>query len=75
MWSRNPFRLRRLIEVRNELLEVLDQELLMETDDEMYQAIEKARTAVFEAVTERATPESADNRHASGHHARGGSRL
>lgn len=47
-----------LIEVRNELLEVLDQELLMETDDEMYQAIEKARTAVFEAVTERANAQS-----------------
>ena len=47
-----------LIEVRNELLEVLDQELLMETDDEMYQAIEKARTAVFEAVTEGANAQS-----------------
>ena len=47
-----------LIEVRNELLEVLDQELLMETDDEMYQAIERARTAVFEAVTERANAQS-----------------
>jgi hypothetical protein len=47
-----------LIEVRNELLDVLDQELLMEVDDEMYQAIEQARTAVFEAVTERANAQS-----------------
>lgn len=47
-----------LIEVRNELLEVLDQELLMETDDEMYQAIEAARTAVFEAITDRADTQS-----------------
>lgn len=47
-----------LIEVRNELLDVLDQELLMEADDEMYQAIEQARTAVFEAVTERANAQS-----------------
>lgn len=47
-----------LIEVRDQLLDVLDQELLMETDDEMYQAIEKARTAVFEAVTERANAQS-----------------
>lgn len=47
-----------LIDVRDQLLDVLDQELLMETDDEMYQAIEKARTAVFEAITERANAQN-----------------
>lgn len=47
-----------LIEVRDQLLDVLDQELLMETDDETYQAIEAARTAVFEAITERADTQS-----------------
>lgn len=47
-----------LIEVRDALLEALDQELLLETDDETYQVLEEARVAIFEALTERADTKS-----------------
>lgn len=47
-----------LIEVRDIMLQVLDEELFMESDDVVYQAIESARTAIFEAVTERADTQS-----------------
>ena len=40
-------------DVGNSILESLDAEMLLETDDETYQAIENARTAVFEALSER----------------------
>ena len=42
-----------------QMLEALDEELLLETDDEMYQVLEDARTAIFEALTERANEKSA----------------
>lgn len=44
--------------VCNSMLETLDAEMLLETDDEMYQAIEAARTAIFEALSERADEKS-----------------
>ncbi len=47
-----------LIEVRDAMMQALDAELFLETDDVVYQAIEEARTAVFEAVTERANTQS-----------------
>lgn len=40
-------------DVGNSILESLDAEMLLETDDETYQAIEDARTAVFEVLSER----------------------
>lgn len=43
-----------LIEVRQELLEAIDAELLMTTNDDSYLALEKARVAVFEVLTEKA---------------------
>ena len=47
-----------LIEVRDAMMQALDAELFFETDDVVYQAIEEARTAVFEVVTERADTQS-----------------
>jgi prophage DNA circulation protein len=43
-----------IVQLRQDLLEVIDEELLMTTSDETYLALEKARVAVFEALTERA---------------------
>ena len=43
-----------LVLLRQGLLEVIDAELLMTTSDETYLALEKARVAVFEALTDRA---------------------
>lgn len=47
-----------LTEISSDLLETLDAELLLETDDAMYQVIEEARTAVFSALSERADEKS-----------------
>lgn len=43
-----------MIEVRNELLSCIDDEMLKTTDDAVYQALEAARAAVWEDMTERA---------------------
>ena len=43
-----------LITLRQEVLDAIDAELLMTTSDESYLALEKARVAVFEVLTERA---------------------
>lgn len=43
-----------LVLLRQGLLEVIDAELLMTTSDETYLALEKARVAVFDALTDRA---------------------
>lgn len=47
-----------LTETRTALTDALDEELLLETDDDMYSVIEAARVAIFEALTERADSES-----------------
>lgn len=43
-----------IVQLRQDLLDVLDEELLMTTSDESYLTLEKARVAVFETLTERA---------------------
>lgn len=43
-----------LVQLRQDILEVIDEELLMTTSDVSYLALEKARVAVFEALTDRA---------------------
>lgn len=43
-----------IVQLRQDLLDVLDEELLMTTSDESYLTLEKARVAVFEMLTERA---------------------
>lgn len=43
-----------IVQLRQEVLDAIDAELLMTTSDESYLALEKARVAVFEVLTERA---------------------
>ncbi|MDO5531427.1 DNA circularization protein [Sutterella sp.] len=43
-----------LIELREDLLDALNAEMLIETDDEVYQLLDEARVAIFEAITARA---------------------
>lgn len=47
-----------LMDVRDALMDVLETEMLRETDDVVYAALVSARTAVFEVLTERAEGES-----------------
>ena len=47
-----------LVAVRDAVMEVLEAEMLRETDDVVYAALVTARTAVFEVLTERAESES-----------------
>lgn len=47
-----------LVAVRDAVMEVLEAEMLRETDDVVYTALVTARTAVFEVLTERAESES-----------------
>lgn len=42
------------VELRDELCQVLDDELLMEESDEMYQTLDEARTAIFDVLTHKA---------------------
>lgn len=43
-----------IVELRDELCQVLDDELLMEENDEMYQVLDEARTAIFDMLTHKA---------------------
>ncbi len=43
-----------IVELRDELCQVLDDELLMEENDEMYQVLDEARTAIFDVLTHKA---------------------
>lgn len=43
-----------IVELRDELCQVLDDELLMEESDEMYQTLDEARTAIFDVLTHKA---------------------
>ena len=43
-----------IVELRDELCQVLDDELLMEESDEMYQVLDEARTAIFDVLTHKA---------------------
>lgn len=43
-----------IVELRDELCQVLDDELLMEENDEMYQTLDEARTAIFDVLTHKA---------------------
>ena len=43
-----------IVELRDELCQVLDDELLMEESDEMYQPLDEARTAIFDVLTHKA---------------------
>lgn len=43
-----------IVELRDELSQVLDDELLMEESDEMYQTLDEARTAIFDVLTHKA---------------------
>ena len=43
-----------IVQLRQEILDAIDAELLMTTSDEAYMALENARVAVFEAMTYRA---------------------
>lgn len=43
-----------IVELRGELCQVLDDELLMEENDEMYQVLDEARTAIFDVLTHKA---------------------
>ena len=43
-----------IVQLRQEILDAIDAELLMTTSDESYLALEKSRVAVFEVLTERA---------------------
>ena len=43
-----------IVELRDELCHVLDDELLMEENDEMYQVLDEARTAIFDVLTHKA---------------------
>ena len=47
-----------IVQLRQDLLETLDEELLMTTSDDSYLELEKARVAVFEALTDRADDSS-----------------
>lgn len=47
-----------IVLLRQDLLDVIDDELLMTTSDESYLALEEARVAVFEVLTERADDSS-----------------
>ena len=47
-----------IIEVRDAILEVLDDEMLLSTTDAEFQALSDARVSVFEEMTERADRES-----------------
>ena len=47
-----------LVAVRDAVMEVLEAEMLRETDDVVYAALVSARTAVFEVLTERAESQS-----------------
>ncbi len=47
-----------IVQLRQDLLETLDEELLMTTSDDSYIELEKARVAVFEALTDRADDSS-----------------
>lgn len=43
-----------IVELRDELCQVLDDELLMEENDKMYQVLDEARTAIFDVLTHKA---------------------
>lgn len=43
-----------IVELRDELCQVLDDELPMEESDEMYQTLDEARTAIFDVLTHKA---------------------
>ena len=43
-----------IVELRDELCQVLDDELLMEENDEMYQVLDEARTAIFDVLNHKA---------------------
>lgn len=43
-----------IVELRDELCQVLNDELLMEENDEMYQVLDEARTAIFDVLTHKA---------------------
>lgn len=43
-----------IVELRDELCQVLDDELLMEENDEMYQVLDEARTTIFDVLTHKA---------------------
>lgn len=43
-----------IVELRDELCQMLDDELLMEENDEMYQVLDEARTAIFDVLTHKA---------------------
>lgn len=43
-----------IVELRDELCQVLDDELLMEENDEMYQVLDEARMAIFDVLTHKA---------------------
>lgn len=43
-----------IVELRDELCQVLDDELLIEESDEMYQTLDEARTAIFDVLTHKA---------------------
>ncbi len=43
-----------IVAVRSQLLTVIDEELLMTTNDDAYLALERARVAVFDVLTDRA---------------------
>lgn len=47
-----------MIEARDTTMNALDEEMFLEGEDEAYQALEDARTAVFECLTERADTQS-----------------
>lgn len=47
-----------IVQLRQDLLETLDEELLMTASDDSYLELEKARVAVFEALTDRADDSS-----------------
>lgn len=47
-----------IVQLSQDLLETLDEELLMTTSDDSYLELEKARVAVFEALTDRADDSS-----------------
>ncbi len=47
-----------IVQLRQDVLEAIDAELLMTTSDDAYLALEKARVAVFEVLTERADDSS-----------------